>query len=131
MEAATAWVKGHLVEAEAFGLQEDDDALADAVRFGFDGEAMDTLKALLNAPQEAFAVWPENVPAVDAFLTVATQWMTALVPGEGGLVLRYVGLNYTGAKVALDAMEIAITPPLWNGLAIMEGAALAALNGRN
>lgn len=128
MEAATAWATGRLFPAGAHRPDEDD-ALADALRWGFDAEAIAALRDQLGDTVRSVSVWLTNVPVVEAFLVVSTQWRTALVPTEAGLVLRHVGLDYAGARAALSAMRIRVTPHLWNGLAVMELAAKAALNG--
>lgn len=46
---------------------------------------------------------------------------------ERGLV--FLGLDYAGARIGIEAAGIAITPELWAGLRIMERAAARALNG--
>lgn len=71
-----------------------------------------TLPALGDAQ---FAVLPVNMPVVEAFCLVSTQW-------------RYtqgvrVGLDYAGCKVALDAAGVDIRR-VFNGLRVMEAASL-------
>ncbi|WP_257195879.1 MULTISPECIES: DUF1799 domain-containing protein [unclassified Bradyrhizobium] len=83
-------------------------------------------------------IWPDNVPAVEAFLAVATQWRVvacspggALGPGGGAIgpsVPIYLALDYAAVRAGLDAEGIAVTPELWRGLRVMEQAAAAALN---
>lgn len=69
-------------------------------------------------------VWPENAPAVEAFLAVATQWRVVAGPER----LRVVGLDYAGARAGWDLAGIAMTPALFADVRIMEAAAIAALN---
>jgi hypothetical protein len=70
-------------------------------------------------------VWPENRQAVEAFLACQTQWRVL----AGFKQVLFIGLDYAGARAALDALAIAITPDLWRDLQIMEAAAAHALNG--
>ncbi len=57
-------------------------ALEDAARLGLDPAQTETLRASLarmrgGGGAESFAgVWPENIPTVEAFLSVQTQWRT-------------------------------------------------------
>jgi hypothetical protein len=74
-------------------------------------------------------VWAQHVPAVIAFLTVSTQWRTALFGALGEIRTVYVGLDYAAAKAGLEAAGIEINPQLWGELRIMEAAAIAAMNG--
>lgn len=41
----------------------------------------------------------------------------------------YTGLDYAGARAGIEAAGITITPEIWGGVRVMEGAAVAALNG--
>lgn len=95
---------------------------------GLDAETIAAIMAALGAGQED-GVLPQNVATVSAFLAVASQWRTILVPTEMSVRTVFVGLDYAGARVALDALGIAVDPALWAGLAVMEQAAAAALNG--
>jgi len=94
-----------------------------------------------NAPtiDEEFArVWPDNVPIVEAFLAVATQWRVlacspggAIGPAGGAIgptVPVYIALDYAAVRAGLDAENIEVTPELWRGLRVMESSAAAALN---
>jgi Phage related hypothetical protein (DUF1799) len=92
---------------------------------------IDAVRDELKAPgrNDAVGVWPENLAIVTAFLAVATQWR-ALALGGGFVPARvlYLGLDYGGARVALDARALAVTPELWEGLQVMEAEAIKALN---
>ncbi|OJU02874.1 MAG: hypothetical protein BGN87_06215 [Rhizobiales bacterium 65-79] len=66
-----------------------------------------------------------------AFCAVGSQWRTTIVGAGGVLVTRVVGLDYAGMRVALDALGTVVTPDLFAGIQVMEGAARDALNGEN
>lgn len=88
------------------------------------------LAAHLSAGSAGFrGVWPDNVAAVAAFLAVGTQWRTGIAMADGRIGPLWIGLDYAGCLSALDALGVTVTPALWRGLATMELAARAALNG--
>jgi Phage related hypothetical protein (DUF1799) len=71
------------------------------------------------------AVWAINEPAVEAFLICSTQWrLVALSNGP----VRTIGLDYAGARPALDMSGIDVTPELWADLQVIERGAIAARN---
>lgn len=71
-------------------------------------------------------VWPCNVAAVDAFLAVSRQWRSA----AGGMErVRYLGLDYAGAKAGFELAGIDVSPDLWARVRVIEAGAVAALNG--
>lgn len=86
---------------------------------------MDDLTDADHEAAQGFAVWRVNWPIVNAFLDVATQWRQ--LPLVDGRVL-WQGLDYAGVRVALDELEITLTPAQWRGLQAMERAAAKALN---
>ena len=90
-----------------------------------DEASLAALRAALGDEALEGPLLPVNVPVVSAFLAIGTQWRTASL-GMGGLV--WIGLDYAGARAALDALQIPVTSWLWKGLVIMEQAAKAALN---
>lgn len=98
--------------------EHDDDALADARAIGIDLRPEDL------SLERSTGVWAENVPAVTAFLAVATQWRVAA--GATGLLVT--GLDYGGARAGIEALGIAITPRLWGDLQVIEAGALAEMN---
>jgi hypothetical protein len=110
---------------------EEDEAVQDARRFGMDEEQISEIRAALGRSiGMAFrGVWPVNIPAVAAFCAAGSQWRTTLIVAGGAIVTRFLGLDYAGLRVALDALGIAVTPDLFAGLQVMEGAARNALNG--
>jgi hypothetical protein len=65
-----------------------------------------------------------------AFLKVATQWRVATL--GGGLEpsgVYWLGLDYTAVAAGLAGHGIAASPPIWEGLRLMEAAAKNVLNG--
>lgn len=73
-----------------------------------------------------FEVWPINMPVVDAFLTIASQWRASAL-GDGRMLWH--GLDYSGVGQGLDRAGITLTPAQWLGLGVMERAAAHTLNG--
>jgi Phage related hypothetical protein (DUF1799) len=72
-------------------------------------------------------IWPENAPAVVAFLAVAAQWR-GIAQMEGGT--HWLGLDHAAAKAGFDLAGITMTPDLWNEVQLVEAGACAALNGQ-
>lgn len=104
--------------------------MRDARRFDLPEEAVEAIRAALTPADADEGVWPENVAIVAAFLTVASQWRTtAIGGGMEPMRMLWIGLDYAGAKVGIEAAGMTITPELWNGLQVMEAAARDALNG--
>lgn len=96
--------------------------------FGMDETSLQNLRSALR-PQGSGAVFACNVDIVRAFLAVSSQWRTVAEGANGAIVPRWVGLDYAGASISLNALEITVTPRLWRGLQTMENAAIRALNG--
>lgn len=106
-----------------------------------DAQSLANLETALSAgSSETYeGLWPEHVPIVEAFLSVASQWRVASVSSgmasvAGGFStsrLIFVGLDYSAVKIALDAEGVPVTRELWRGLQTMEFAAIAALNEAN
>ncbi|WP_162931680.1 DUF1799 domain-containing protein [Mesorhizobium sp. DCY119] len=109
---------------------EEEEAVADARRWQLPEAEIVALKAALWQPLGAgFAgVWPDNRKAVDAFLFAASQWRTATTMVERRMTTLWIGLDYAGIRVALDARGIALDADLMTGIQIMEQAARNALN---
>lgn len=79
-----------------------------------------------DAAHNTFEVWPVNMPIVDAFLAVATQWRTvALVDGR----VMWMGLDYTAVHAHLAAIAVVLNPGQLLRLGTMEREASDALNG--
>jgi len=123
--AARAWAKGEFAQPVAA----DNELLADARRFGATPAQLQNIASHAAFLRPGFSgVWPQNVPAVSAFLAASSQWRTAGLPdGPGRFV--YLGLDYAGAAIAWSARQIAMTPEMFAGVQVMEAAARAQLNG--
>nr|WP_277924250.1 DUF1799 domain-containing protein [Sphingomonas sp. CROZ-RG-20F-R02-07] len=80
----------------------------------------------MEAEPEGFGVWPVNMPIVDAFLSVCSQWRTTGL--ADGRVLWH-GLDYTAVKVGLEQGDLTISPADWSAFRLMERVAASALNG--
>lgn len=70
---------------------------------------------------EEFQVEPDCWETVQAFLRVQTQWR---VGGMGG---HPIGLDYAGVEAALRMMRVRDKAELFDGLQVMEAAALEAM----
>lgn len=71
------------------------------------------------------AIWACHLPALNAFLAVATQWRFA--PSRDGT--RATGLDYSAVQAGLGMAGISLTPDEWADFRVIEQAAQAALNG--
>ncbi|MEL7166969.1 MAG: DUF1799 domain-containing protein [Pseudomonadota bacterium] len=80
---------------------------------------------LLDRDEQAGA-WPDNVPALEAYCAVSTQWRVIAL-ADGGE--KAIGLDYSGVKVGLDLAGIEVAPELWSDLQMIEIGARAAMNG--
>jgi hypothetical protein len=101
----------------------------DARRWGLPEAECAALAARLSGVGGFTGVWPQNRKTADAFLACATQWRLTLTLAEGRLVPLWIGLDYAGARIALEARGMALTPGLFAGLQLMEVAARDHLNG--
>lgn len=72
-------------------------------------------------------VWEENVAAVEAFLSVSTQWRVAV--GQTGMIA--LGLDYAAVRAGLDLAGIDVSPDLWSSIQAIECGAVGALNGKS
>jgi hypothetical protein len=98
------------------------EAAEDAADLGLD----DIAGQLAGLTPQGFAVWPDNMATVDAWLVVCTQWrVTAMANGQ----VLWLGLDYASAKVGLDCADTVLTAQQWANLRMMERVASAALNG--
>jgi hypothetical protein len=108
------------------------EAIGDARRFKLSEASIAGLWLMLRGmPDAGDGVWAQNVEIVWAFLAAATQWRVASI--SGGLApgrLFFIGLDYAGARIAIEAVGLTITPKLWFGVQVMEEAARDALNAR-
>lgn len=73
--------------------------------------------------EDAQELWAENLPTVEVFADMMTQWNV----GPGGVV----GLRYEALPVVLDLHAIPATdrPGVFAGLRVMERAALEQFRG--
>jgi hypothetical protein len=74
---------------------------------------------MLGPKEEHFEVWPENWEAVQAFLTVQTQWAADF----GGRS----GLDYVRVRAGLEMAGVAVTTELFTQLRVIEAGALKTL----
>lgn len=108
---------GSLIEHSSGPL---DDALSDAEAWGI------AIPPDMMGDTAREGVWPENVPAMEAYCAVATQWrVIALADGRK----EAIGLDYPAVKVGLEMAGITVTPALWSDLQMIEIGARAAMNG--
>lgn len=80
--------------------------------------------AAIQAAKE-FHVWPENMPAINLFLTLSTQWIV----GPGGVT----GLNYIPLFHRMDRMDLSEQDYEWmfDDIRVIESAALASMNKKD
>lgn len=76
-----------------------------------------------NAP-EAFEVWPELVESLRCFLACRTQWRM----GAGYQKPFFIGLDYTGVRITLQALRVRDWRSVFADIQVMEGAALGVFN---
>ena len=67
-------------------------------------------------------IWPDNVPALTAFLRVQTQWCWGF-PADGSA--HRLGLDYGRVVAGLGSAGIEMTPDLFAELQVIEAGALA------
>jgi hypothetical protein len=89
----------------------------EARAFGIDPETLPGARA------NSEGLWPEHLPALDAFLAISGQWRQ----GPDGHVL---GLDYTAVRAGFALSGIEMTPDLWSDVQSIETGARAALNGK-
>jgi hypothetical protein len=70
-------------------------------------------------------LWQANVPALEAFLSVANQWR--VVPRQDGTWL-HLGLDYTAARMGFWMAGLKVPPEVWADVQVIESGAVAALN---
>ena len=76
--------------------------------------------------EETDGIWPENAPAVQAFLRVQTQW-AYICPGDG--TTRRAGLDYQRVEAGLRMARVDVTPDLFDDIQVIEAGVLAADRG--
>lgn len=70
---------------------------------------------------EELPILEANVPTLQLFLSVSTQWTLSAT----GHVL---GLNYSAVDVDINRSRVEVTPTMWAGLKAMEQAARHEMN---
>lgn len=66
-------------------------------------------------------MWPEHLPALEAFLAICGQWRQS---AKG----RFFGLDYTAVRAGFDLAGLEVTADLWSDVQLIEAGALKALN---
>ncbi|MGD9863584.1 MAG: DUF1799 domain-containing protein [Pseudodonghicola sp.] len=77
------------------------------------------------AAASGFAIWEENAPALEAFLSVDTQWVS-IPKGQSGV--KWIGLHYGNARDGLAMAGIELTPETWAEVRLIEAGATEELN---
>lgn len=72
-------------------------------------------------------MWPEHIAAVEAFILCSSQ-LRITIDHTGRQIFQ--GLDYAGARAGLDALQIEVTPELWQQIMIIETGAKLAWNER-
>jgi hypothetical protein len=81
---------------------------------------------LIAAEPKGFQVWPVNMPVIDAWNEIETQWRTqALADGR----VHWIGLDYAAVRAGYDMAGAVIEPRIWAGVRLMERTASVVLNG--
>lgn len=96
-----------------------DEVASDFVAFGAPQELVE-----MHTASEACEVWPENVEIVTTFLRLQTQW---IIGAMGGVI----GLNYQAVESLFNILSISDRATVFDGLQIMERAAIAVLNRKD
>jgi hypothetical protein len=112
------WAGEALAEGRLTTDAPESELVADARRWGID-------PALLQDEDEEAGLWEVNLPALEAFSVIGTQWRV-LSLGEGRLL--YLGLDYAAAAAGLALAGLTLPPDLWSDVQVIEAGALGALN---
>lgn len=84
------------------------------------------IESLRAAEPQGFEVWPVNMPVIDAWLLIATQWRTiSLADGR----VHWQGLDYAAARAGFEMAGQPPPPHIFAGVQLMERTAGAVLNG--
>ena len=69
-----------------------------------------------------FEVWPDNMPAINLFSSISTQWRTSM----GGMI----GIDYNVLFSRMDRMNLSDQDYEWlfDDIRVIESEALAAIN---
>lgn len=85
--------------------------------FGAAPEAIEQARKMTTAVD--LEVWPDNWPTVQAWLRCQTQWRA--IPGGA------IGLDYVAVEMVLSRMGLLDDEPVFDGLQVMETAALRVI----
>jgi hypothetical protein len=96
-----------------------DEVSSDFAAFGAPQELIE-----MHTASDALEIWPENVETVSAFLRLQTQWVLGAMGGV-------VGLNYQAVEALFNILGIEKRLEVFDGLQVMERAALAVLNRKD
>lgn len=72
--------------------------------------------------QDLMKIWPENWETLETFFKIGTQWRTSM----SGVV----GLDYSVLMMVMDMYDIKDKKAVFEGVQIMESAAISCLNDR-
>lgn len=72
-----------------------------------------------------FEVWPDNMPAINLFSSISTQWRTSM----GGVT----GLDYNVLFNRMDRMKLSEQEYEWmfDDIRVIESEALSAINSKD
>lgn len=101
----------------AIGGENHDDAIEDLKKFGAPQEVIDQMQESRKAGD--FEVFEENMPALEMFLRLQTQWRTSF----GGLI----GLDYQAAKWMFELYDVTKPREMLESISLIERGALVAL----
>ena len=96
-------------------------------RTGGDGESNPSLAgiAALLMSEPDYEVWPDNMPAINLFSSISTQWRTSM----GGVT----GLDYNVLFARMDRMNLSDQDYEWmfDDIRVIESEALSFLNRKD
>lgn len=72
-----------------------------------------------------FEVWPDNMPAINLFSSISTQWRTSM----GGMI----GIDYNVLFSRMDRMNLSDQDYEWlfDDIRVIESEALSAINRKD
>lgn len=72
-----------------------------------------------------FEVWPDNMPAINLFSSISTQWRTSM----GGMI----GIDYNVLFPRMDRMNLSDQDYEWlfDDIRVIESEALSAINRKD
>lgn len=88
------------------------------------GPSLAGIAALIIAAPD-YEVWPDNMPAINLFNTISTQWRTSM----GGVT----GLDYNVLFNRMDRMKLSEQEYEWmfDDIRVIESEALSAINSKD